>query len=487
MSKTVARSFDTRWRDSYNPLRGMTTARCQSLMESYATGQWADLMWTFGAPGTGVESTDADLMALIEKRVAAVTKLDWKIAVVEDQANSARAKAQQKALTEAYDRFDNLYEAIEAFEMAPFRGISAIEVDWENNSFNIIEPWNLVRDGSKGNLAYNPKASNISYSSTPPEHRYDPRKHWWVVRGTKRPIGTIAILKHFYTALAQRDWASYSGIYGIPGGVVIGPPSLGNKDQAAYEQAAEDIAQGGNGYLPNGSDYVPNTAARGSQPFEKWLNYLSAQLILAGTGGKLTMLNEATGLGSGNANSHDETFSQIAEAEARKISEVFQRQFDRRLLLKKGLLSKGERPFAYFRLATEESTDVNEIVDHASKLSSAGYQMDAAELSEKTGYKLTLKTDGGAALQTAANTLQNRFPTGLAVNTHLNQQKPVKSKFQLILSKLEDESNDQAIEEALEILDSMTPEEIGANDLAEKIQRKLMEAFITGVSQKETA
>jgi len=44
-----------RWRENYNPLRGLTLNRAIALMEAFPRGEYADLMWTMGAPLLGVE------------------------------------------------------------------------------------------------------------------------------------------------------------------------------------------------------------------------------------------------------------------------------------------------------------------------------------------------------------------------------------------------------------------------------------------------
>ncbi len=49
----------------------------------------------------------------------------------------------------------------------------------------------------------------------------------------------------------------------------------------------------------------------------------------------------------------------------------------------------GTPPLAYFELCANEETDVGTVVEHAARLSAAGYTMDPEQLSEKTGYRLT--------------------------------------------------------------------------------------------------
>ncbi len=57
----------------------------------------------------------------------------------------------------------------------------------------------------------------------------------------------------------------------------------------------------------------------------------------------------------------------------------------------------GQPHLAYFALSANEETKIGEVVDHVVKLSAAGFQADPAEISERTGYALTLAPKPAAA------------------------------------------------------------------------------------------
>jgi phage gp29-like protein len=188
--------------------------------------------------------------------------------------------------------------------------------------------------------------------------------------------------------LAQKDWDAFVEIFGIPGCVIIGPPNVPKEKEGEYRDAAEEVAEGASGYLPNGSDAKFATEPRGANPFKEHLDQQNSDLVLAGTGGKLTMLNEATGLGGGQSISHDNAFDDLAIEEAGVISELFQRQFDAEIL---ALHHPGEPPLAYFEICAKDEEDITALADRAVKFAQAGFDMDAAELTEKSGYTLAKK------------------------------------------------------------------------------------------------
>ncbi|MDR1304695.1 MAG: DUF935 domain-containing protein, partial [Verrucomicrobiales bacterium] len=379
MGQAVARA--NRYRDSLNPMRGLNMRRAVELLESYGRGEFADLMWTYAAPNLGIESADADLLALIERRVGALVELDWNIKTVdEDYPNfsATLAEDQAAALAELYYGVDNLSEAIEHLALASFRGFAHLEkvfgADGRLEVLAVIDQWNVVRDGTRGPWKYNPDALQTDFAHLPNEYLLTPERV--LCREVRRPINRVGLTKVVRQNLSQKDWDAFVEIYGIPSGIIIAPPDLAQDKVGEFYEAAKNASGGSHVALPNGSDYKPNDQPRGVNPFRDHLRYLQEQLILAGTGGLLTMLTES-GSGTLAGGAHADTFEIIARAEARKISEVFQRGIDREVIDR---LFPGKPLLAYFELSANESVDPGEILKHAQTAAAAGLAIDADEL-----------------------------------------------------------------------------------------------------------
>lgn len=378
-----------RWREQYNPLRGLTLARAVALLELEDRGEMADLQWLYRA----VERADADLLALVQRRAAALLEMDWNVQVVaRDKRASgfdlALATDQAAALRAAYEGVDNIYEAVAHLALATFRGYAHCEL-WRGADGGIthLEPvmqWNVVRDGLAGGWRYNPEGRQTTFAALPAGMDLDPAN--FLVVEAARPVDRVGLLKFVRGSLAEKDWDAWVEIYGLPGVIIIGPPNVPPDKEAQYESAARDVAEGGSGYLPNGASATPNDGPRNSSPFKERLDHLTEKLILAGTGGKLTMLSAPTGLGSGTSDAHGDVFRSIARGEARRISEAFQRRMDLDVL---GRKFPGKPALAYFALAANEETQVGDIVEHVLKLRQAGLAADPSEVSERTGYRLS--------------------------------------------------------------------------------------------------
>lgn len=370
-----------KWRETLNPLRQLTVPRVVQLLEQYPRGIMADLQWTYFF----VEQTDADLFALIERRSSRLLEMDYGFKAAKD-ADKTVAEKQAEALQKKFEQIDNLYEAIEHLAMASFRGYAHCEKWYEGNELThleIVDQWNVVRDGLRGDWKYNPEARAAAFESLPAENLITPEN--FVMREVRRPINRIALIKFLRSNLAEKDWDAIVEIVGIPTGVVVGPPNVPPGKEAEYESSAREIAEGGSGYLPNGSSYVANPAARTIWPFHERLEYLTEKLILAGTGGMLTMLAKS-GSGTLAGNAHTDAFEQVVKGEARKVSEVINRQLVDDMLDE---LFPGQPHCAYFELAANEETKVGEVITHIKDLRAAGLAVDPAQVTEKTGYTVT--------------------------------------------------------------------------------------------------
>lgn len=386
----------SRSREQLNPMRSLTLARAVSLMEAMQRGDLADLQWLYFF----VEMTDATPFALVERRVSSLLEMDWNIKTVDQKKRGVDfdeklAKDQEAVLRAAYDRIKNLYAAIEHLEMASFRSFAHVQPQLREtgadpiatfvgcNHFEILNQWNFARDGMYGPWYWNPNALSGGTHATGAE-QIDPATV--IVRECPRHINRIALVKFIRKNLGEKDWSAFLEIYGIPACFIIGPPDVPQEKEADYEAAAKAAAEGGSGSLPNGSDVKFADSPRGTNPFLDYIKYFDEQMVLAGTGGKLTMLSDSTGIGSGASDAQENTFRSIAKMEARRISELLQQSFDARVLE----AAFPDKPvLVYFELAFNEETDVGEILEHAGLAKNAGFQMDAEELSEKTGYKLT--------------------------------------------------------------------------------------------------
>ena len=64
-----------RWREFYNPLRGLSLPKLVSLMEAGERGQYADLQWLYYY----MERSDPMIFSILQRRRAALLDSDWDV------------------------------------------------------------------------------------------------------------------------------------------------------------------------------------------------------------------------------------------------------------------------------------------------------------------------------------------------------------------------------------------------------------------------
>jgi phage gp29-like protein len=373
------------WRDHYNPLRGLTIQRAAALLEEGERGAYAELQWLYRS----IEMQDATLGALIERRTSAIQRLDWDIKVRNDVPENKKAVAEKQAaaLRAAYEGIGNFSAALEFLALASFRGFAHLEkvrgADGSLTELAIVDQWFWVREGLYGKWQINRDGRpGARQGEDVPLDRF-------VIREVSRPVNRVALIAFVRKGLSQKDWDAFIETYGIPAVFVIMPPDVPSGKEEEYLATADAVVSDARGALPHGSDIkTVDNGARGNNPFKDHLAYQDEQIILRGTGGKLTMLAES-GSGTLGGNAHADTFEQIAQAEATEISEVLRKQIDAEVLT---TVTPGERAWAYFELAANEETNPAAIVKDVAMLVRGGYRVDPEWIEEKTGYVLE-KTD----------------------------------------------------------------------------------------------
>lgn len=404
-AQQIKRSLDTtnKWRDSNNPLRDLTMPRAVQLMELAQRGIMADLQWLYAAE-TGIEASDPDLMVIIERTVAGVSDCEDQVETVsEDSIGFDRMLADEQAafLRESFAQCDNLPEAIEHLVMARFRGFAHlspwIKPDWTLEHLEPLPQWNMVRNGTKNQWAFNPKADNTDFGSLK-DGQLSPDDY--ILLDNRRPVNRIALIKYVRATVAEKDWDGYVEIYGIPGVFIIMPQNVPDGKEEEYADKAEEAAEAGSGALPNGSTVSTLSEARGTQPFQARLEWLQKQLVLAGTGGLLTMLAES-GSGTLAGGAHQSAWDQIVRRVTRIVCNPINRQYVRRALAAR---FPGRPALASFALRANQEKDVGDVIDNVVKLTSAGYALDLDQVQKETGYTLTGFTAPAAGVQMPLST-----------------------------------------------------------------------------------
>lgn len=454
------------WRDSYNPLRSLTIMRAVHLLEDGERGAYADLQWTYRF----IEMQDATLGALVERRTSAIQELDWDIKVnAEIPKGKQQVAARQKAALQAgYNKIGNLSAAFEALAMASFRGFARLEKVTDGNGDIIelapVDQWFWVRAGIYGDWRLN---RNSTIGATTGEEVPEPR---FVTREVTRPINRVALIAFVRKALSQKDWDGFIETFGIPAVFIVMPDNVPEGKEEEYLEMADQVTGDARGVLPGGSDVkTVDNGARGNNPFKDHIAYQDEQVVLRGTGGKLTMLAES-GSGTLAGSAHADTFAAIARAEAAEISEILRKAIDREIIER---VTPGEDAYAYFDLCANEEMDPAQVVKDITELETAGLEVDAKFIEEKTGYPVVRRS---AAVQGAAETAP---PAQRIANREASGGGDIFSTLSEAVqdTRMSDAEFLQAAEEAIFDLRSIDPD--AADDLAATLEVAMGKAVLS--------
>jgi phage gp29-like protein len=376
------------WLEGTNPLRGMTIGRAQAIFDASRRGDTVELQWLYNE----IEAADPTLMVCAERRAGALVALDWQIAVRSAKRvpgyDQALADDQSAALEAVYGRADagNLTAAIERLAMAFFRGFAHVAPLFTPDGlsvtgFDILDGWNFVRDIATGAWYWNPNGR--AYGGRDSLSEIPASELCSVVRS--RHIDYPALAIYLRNAVGERAWGQFIERYGIPPVIITMPPDIPADSADTYKAAAETVAEGASGALPNGSQVFYAEGARGTDPFSGFLEHQQKLVVLMATGGMLTSLAEA-GSGTLAGGAHEQTWREVWRKDSAIIADALNRTVTRQILDR---AFPGRPHLAYWKLDTEPTPTPGEVFDDAAKAVLAGYRVDRTQLEEKTGYRLT--------------------------------------------------------------------------------------------------
>ena len=384
---------------AFNPLRGLNAKDVENILDFSLTGCISRLEIIFER----LEQSSIDVSTIKTRRDAALIGCDWEIRKRENATQNAAmdklADEQVAMLNENFARAEDsgtLVEAIKCLGSAIFRGIAVVEPKFSDRGlegFECFSPWNFSIDPLTKDVYWNPKAIDCTNFQQTLKKVTGTR---CIVSLEETPVDGLALPIYIREYFGEEQWARLVARRGLPACYIIAPPLAGDK-VTQFTNAAKKVADGGSGALPNGSQVITEKMdAANSQSFDLFLAHQQKQIILAGTGGILGSLAEATGLGSGVADSHENTWREIVKMDAMKISNLINRKVAHLLL---DAFFPGQPKLAYFNISTSLPKSASEVLDCAVKADQAGFEIDEVQLSEMTGFKLKKKQSPQAPQQ----------------------------------------------------------------------------------------
>lgn len=372
-------------RAGWNPLRGLTLARVISLLEQGEQGYFADLTWLYRF----VEKREYVLSTLVERRQAALGSCRWAVVAEEETAakqieNADLLAEQIEFLNGRFGAIDNLNAAWRWLGMSTFRGFAHLEMHTDAAGVvTHLEPvpqWYFGIAHPKNKWCYNPDAQNTNRGQPIDEA-------FFVVRTNDMPIDEIGSLLFVGRTMSWKDWQLYVSRHGVPNIFLECAPeaSAAAADFRSLASMLEKYVSGGKGVLPPGvtANLFGGGSSAQNTPFPGFMEYADRALVLRGTGGKLTMLSDSTGIGQGATPAHEAVFNELASAEAAEIAELMHEAIGTPALTQE---FPGQPHLARFTITRPKSTDLAATASALGALRQAGWIVTREKASEMLGF-----------------------------------------------------------------------------------------------------
>lgn len=385
--------------ETINPLWNISTKQAQMIFDLARSGNYAQLEYLYNE----IETCSPVFSVCVTRRCAAVSELDWKVVRSDERkyrnADENLVKEQIECIETAIAKIDNFPEALDHLALAAFRGFSIVNV-WRDTDGNTpkhletLDQWNCCHDKRHNKWLWNPDA--ISFMNpTLSDSKLDeiPRDDAIIVT-RKRQIDWPALKIFLRESVGERDWGRFLETYGLPPVIITMPEFTSKEEEDDYVATAADVFEGRSGVVPAGSEVNFASESRGVNPFTEFIDHQMKLFVLLATGGTLTSLSEAQGIGSGASDAQMDVWKQIVRSDVRIISNAINKQLCEPLL-KAQKDFKGKPILAEFKLNTEPAMTADQILDLAGKAASAGLELDEKEISKICGFTVRKKVEGG--------------------------------------------------------------------------------------------
>ncbi|MDR1276176.1 MAG: DUF935 domain-containing protein [Candidatus Accumulibacter sp.] len=358
-----------------HPTRNLTPARLNTILEAAENGDLIAQHELF----RDMEERDGHVFAELSKRKRAVIKLQWDVLPPrnpgkEEEAGAAYVK---ELLLDMPDLEDLLFDALDGVA----HGFAAIEFEWQRvgGNWTILrahhrpQTWFqldretrtrlLLRDGSLDGAALRPFGWLM--------HIHKAISGYTVRSGLGRVLVWPYLFKHFSIG----DLAEFLDIYGLPLRIGKYPSNASDTEKATLWRAVAGIGHNAAGVIPAAMAIEFQEAAKGSEkPFEtmiRWCELTQSKAILGST---LTSTTDATGLGSGVAEIHNEVRLDIRDSDCKQLAGTLTRDLIYPLLaINKGWADFRRCPRIVFDVT--EGEDIETYADALPKLVAIGMQI----------------------------------------------------------------------------------------------------------------
>lgn len=363
------------WAIATNPLRNLNSNQIDRLLSDARSGHDIRLQVAFAE----MERQTPIFAVCIQKRLAGITNRQWRITPIGDTPEAQSQAEKIQAMFEKSDTLNEtgLTEALRHLGMAAFRGRSCVKpfIDENGLHFRKLDNWNVLRKNNK--LYWCPTLETYDFDFD--DKQLIPETEVCYV-ANELPVDVPGMQIYIRQLVGEETWARFLEKQGIPQILITAPEGTPDDELATWSNRAMQIFEGGSGVLPNGSSINVLDSARSADPFTSFIQHQMELISILATGGNLSTLGGATGLGSNLADVQNQDFQNLINADCKKIANAMTN-----IVVRKCALSLGQAPLSKFEFVEADDIKPQDYLDMAIKLQGMGVTIDVVELKRLTG------------------------------------------------------------------------------------------------------
>lgn len=362
-----------------HPVRGLTPGRLASILEDAERGNLKDQADLF----EDMEEKDAHIMAEMGKRKRALLGLEWDI---KPPRNASKEEEDSAAFVkEVIQDIQNFEDVILDMGDGIGKGYSCLEFDGWHRVENVWMPvdilhrppsWFTVDRETHSELRLRDNTGNgeVLQPFGWIVHIHKAKSGYVTRGGLHRVLAWPFLFKNY----SVRDLAEFLEIYGLPLRLGEYPTGATDKEKATLMSAVMNIGHAAAGIIPQGMAIDFKEAATGNKdPFEAMIQWCEDSQSKAILGGTLTTTADNTGLGSSQADVHNEVRHDLMVADAVQVGSTLTRDLVYPILALSKYAPESIRRCPRFVFDTREPEDMKLYSDALPKLVDIGMQIPA--------------------------------------------------------------------------------------------------------------
>jgi len=367
-----------------HPTSGLTPAKVARILINAERGDLIEQLDMF----EDMEEKDSHISCELGKRKRALLGLDWKLMPPRNAstAEEAAAEAVTEWLQDMDDFEDHLFDMADAIGKA----FSMLEMNWQEQSGVMIpqlthQPprWFTVDEQDRNKLLLRDMSSNGAelWPFGWVRHVHKSKSGYISRAGLHRVLVWPFMFKNY----SIRDLAEFLEIYGIPARLGTYSNGASEDEKATLLRAVISVGHNAAGIMPEGMKMEFKEAAQGhSDPFQAMIAWCESSQSKAILGGTLTTSAENTGLGSNQADVHNEVRMDLLHSDVRQIAGTLSRDLIWPMVaLNIPGIDPGRAP--RFKFITEEEEDIAKRAERDKTLFDMGYRLTPEKVNEVYG------------------------------------------------------------------------------------------------------